>query len=308
LKAFLIKTTVYIFIVGLTFIITLSFADGKVDQFYLRFTSPAADNLIIGTSRSAQGILPSTINEELNRKFFNFSFTIAHSPYGPVYLNSIKKKLNPNTKDGIFIVCVDPWSISALKEYPNDSLKFGERSLCLATTKEVNQYPNFEYLYNNLGGKFYEIFFRFNNELYLHNDGWLEVTIPMDKKSVNDRINQKIKDYTNFNSAKFCYSDLRFLYLKKTINFLKNHGKVILVRLPLHQEIFKIEQEYMPSFNEKITELLPIVDSYYDMTNDNKNYIYTDGNHLYKESSKIASKKISDFILKLDSSQTIKAN
>jgi hypothetical protein len=101
LKAFLIKTTVYIFVVGLTFIITLSFADGKVDQFYLRFTSPAMDNLIIGTSRSAQGILPSTINEELNRKFFNFSFTIAHSPYGPVYLNSIKKKLNPNTSKKI---------------------------------------------------------------------------------------------------------------------------------------------------------------------------------------------------------------
>jgi hypothetical protein len=64
----------------------------------------------------------------------------------------------------------------------------------------------------------------------------------------------------------------------------------------------------MPSFNDKITELSPIVDSYYDMTNDNNNYIYTDGNHLYKESSKIASKKISDFILKLDSSHTIKAN
>jgi hypothetical protein len=98
------------------------------------------------------------------------------------------------------------------------------------------------------------------------------------------------------------------LYLKKTINFLKNHGKVILVRLPVHKEIFKIEQKYMPSFNDKITELSPIVDSYYDMTIDNNNYIYTDGNHLYKESSKIVSKKISDFILKLDSSQTIKAN
>jgi hypothetical protein len=81
-----------------------------------------------------------------------------------------------------------------------------------------------------------------------------------------------------------------------------------LVRLPVHQEIFKIEQKFMPSFNEKINELLPIADSYYDMTNENNNFLYTDGNHLYKESSKIVSKKISDFILKLDSSQTIKAN
>ena len=42
-----------------------------VNNFYLRFTSPKHNSLIIGTSRSAQGIHPNIIDSILNLEDIN---------------------------------------------------------------------------------------------------------------------------------------------------------------------------------------------------------------------------------------------
>ena len=144
MKTFIVKTFIFLILVITIFIIILSKADGYTDPFYLRFTTPKQNNLILGTSRSAQGLMPIVFEEILHKTFFNYSFTIAHSPFGPVYFNSIKKKLNSQIKNGIFIVTVDPWSISQKGDHPNDTTKFEENKLELANIKLVNIYPNFE--------------------------------------------------------------------------------------------------------------------------------------------------------------------
>ena len=110
--------------------------------FYVRFTSPTQHNLIIGTSRAAQGIQPTVLNEIIpNKSFFNYAFTAAQSPFGPVYLKSIQKKIDTTTKNGIFIVTVDPWSISSKSKDPNDSSKFRENNLALATFQTSTEVP-----------------------------------------------------------------------------------------------------------------------------------------------------------------------
>jgi hypothetical protein len=67
----------------------------------------------------------------LNREFFNFSFTIVDSPYGPIYHYAIKRKINENSKSSIFILSVDPWSISSTTKNPNDYKNFLENEKCL---------------------------------------------------------------------------------------------------------------------------------------------------------------------------------
>ena len=94
MKRFILQLALILSVlIGCIFLV-LNKADGGTDPFYIRFTTPKQQNLILGTSRAAQGLQPHVFDSICNVNFYNYSFTIAHSPYGPTYLNSIKKKLN----------------------------------------------------------------------------------------------------------------------------------------------------------------------------------------------------------------------
>jgi hypothetical protein len=95
-------------ILPLLFICYAIYLTGKnTDDFYKRFSSPQQNSLILGSSRAASmnpEIIDKVIHSKYpNAKLYNYAFTWAHSPYGPKYLESIKKKIKPDTKDGVFI-------------------------------------------------------------------------------------------------------------------------------------------------------------------------------------------------------------
>jgi hypothetical protein len=276
---------------------------GLSDSFYLRFTSPKQQSMIIGTSRAAQGLMPSVINAKLKDKishpFYNFAFTVYHSPYGNAYFKGIQNKLDATTKNGLFIVAVDPWSISVESDQPNDENLFPERSNFLASLHNVSMNPNVEYLLNFYGDPYYNILLRrFKpSHLRLHDDGWLEASVDMDSVTVKKRTKAKLEKYRYANAARYRFSDVRFEYLNKIISLLKQHGEVYLVRLPVHQKMLEIESGLMPDFNEKIRMLISKHElRYFDMTQNGQKYAYTDGNHLHKSSSKIVSKEVADWI------------
>ena len=296
MKKFIIKTSFFIITIFALFLYILSRANGYTDPYYIRFTTPKQNNLIIGTSRSSQGLQPKIFDKILKKKFFNYSFTIAHSPFGSVYFNSIKKKLNHSVKDGIFIVTVDPWSISNQGENPNEIKNFGENNLALSNTNFVDMNPNFEYLIKNLNGEYYKILTNTKGEMFLHNDGWLEVTLPMDSISLTNRSKDKITDYRNNNLPFRKLSTIRLKYLSQIVQYLKKYGKVYLVRLPVSSEMFKIEVDLMHNFNQIIRSIIKKSNGYLDMSNDGYPYEFIDGNHLWKESGKIVSKKIAFWI------------
>lgn len=276
----------------------LSFADGYMDPYYIRFTSPKQKNLIIGTSRAAQGLQPKVFNNILGQNFYNYAFTIEHSPFGPIYFESIKKKLKKDVNNGIFIVTIDPWSISSITSNPNDSTNFREINLCVGNTSIVNMEPNFLYLLRNPGDNYFKSIFMNNSGMFLHSDGWLEVSLKMDSIKINERINWKIDRYRTVNLPKHTFSSLRLEYLIKTVEFLSNHGRVYLVRLPAHPEIMKIDNELIPDFGKKIEEAVSLSSGYLDMSDECNEYSYTDGNHLYKDSGRRVSEKIAEWIKK----------
>lgn len=278
------------------FIVICSLANGTTDPFYMRFTTPKQNNLIIGTSRAAQGLQPSIFDSILKKNMYNFAFTIAHSPYGPTYLEKIKTKLNQNEKSGVFIVTVDPWSISSRSVNPNDYKKFDELKLCLGNTVTVNMNPNVEYLFKNFDGQYLTLLSKINTGMFLHDDGWLELSVKMDSISTKERLIEKVEDYTNNHLQTYQFSSYRTDYLLKTVSFLKKHGQVFLVRLPIHEKMMDIENQLMPDFEQKIEGVIHIADGYYDFTTANNSYTYVDGNHLYKVSGRQVSMEIANLI------------
>lgn len=299
MKRIIIQTAIFLLITGGSFLLILCQADGRSDAFYLRFTTKKQTNLIIGTSRAAQGLQPKVFDEVLQDEapFFNYAFTLAQSPFGPIYFNSIQKKLDTTQKNGTFIVTVDPWTICAATKNPNDSSAFRETDLALANTQNVNQNPNWGYLYHNFGGKYHQILFPARTKMYLHKDGWLEVTLRTDTATIKKRTLRKMKDYRFNVLPRYKFSSLRLQYLLKTIQYLKNYGEVFLVRMPVSEEMIGIENELMLDFNSKINEAILLSNDYLDLTKENSSFTYTDGNHLYKKSGAIVSEKIANWIM-----------
>ncbi len=306
MKGFLINTIIFSTLVLGSCLTVFFMEEGQSDPFYVRFTTPEQEALITGNSRAAQGLIPSVLNEQLSKAgvksppLFNYSFTLSNSPYGKVYLNSIKKKVAGTSTGGLFIVAVDPWSISVESETPDDDSTFPEADNFLAQLEDVSSSPNIDYLLNYYPDPYYNILLRRlrPNNLFLHDDGWLEVTVKMDSGIVEKRSKSKFKQYAK-NAATFKFSNTRLQYLKETIRFFQQHGEVYLVRLPIPLEMQEVERILMPDFQDKIAGVVKECQvPYYDFTvDDPQSYLYTDGNHLYKTSAKEVSNKVASWIL-----------
>ena len=97
---------------------------GNIDYFYVKFTSPKTKSMIIGDSRSLQGIQPTVINSyfknnDLNLPILNYSFTIAQALIGPLYNESILKKIDKTSNNGLFIIAITPEMFTEHKGYNN---------------------------------------------------------------------------------------------------------------------------------------------------------------------------------------------
>ena len=276
-------------------------ADGYTDPFYARFTSPKQSSLIIGTSKAAQGIRPNVLNKTLPDSIYNFAFTIAHSPYGPAYLNGIKRKISKETSDGIFILAVDPWSIADAHADPNDENQFDENKSFLNRLQTISSQPNIPYLVSYYRNSFAKIFDR-DTVAFLHDDGWLEINTRMDPKIIEIRIQNKVESLKE-RKTRYQLSETRLSYLNKTIAYLQERGSVYMVTLPIHPELTNLEAAIIPNFKDLMYKLSRETGApFLDLSQENQDYIYTDGMHLYKDSATEVSRKIASWI-KLESQQ-----
>ena len=91
---------------------------------------------------------------------------------------------------------------------------------------------------------------------------------------------------------------MRLNYLTKTIDLLQQHGRVYLVRLPVHKNMFDIEDELMPDFDSKIDSIVKRENvPFFNFRQHKNEYQYVDGHHLYKTSGKEVSALIAGWIL-----------
>lgn len=272
-------------------------ADEESDPLYVKIASKPAGSMIIGSSRAAQGLVPSILDSLLEipykKPFFNFAFSHVHSRYGPVYLRAIQKKLSPETGEGLFLLVVDPAVIAANRFYPEDTTLFPERSTFVNTLRHFDTRPNFSFLFDQYPNAWGSLLLNhFINPVKARDNGWIEVLIPDDAASRQMRLGMKLTEYQQKYRIN-TYSRTRFLYLAKTIEFLQQHGKVMLVRMPVHPQLYALEEKNSDSFEEAIQSLcrkytLP----YLDYSPFRDQYQYTDGSHLTRKSARIFSRRL----------------
>lgn len=271
-------------------------ADGNTDAFYVKFTTPKQTSLIIGSSRAAQGLQPKIMDSIItNCNIYNYAFSRIHTPYGTPYLESIKKKLVSNSKEGIFIVEVNPWTIGKKKEESIDSLTFWEESSFLGKVKNVNMKPNLNYLLNFYDGKNIEIFTKksknyFGEDLFVHNDGWFQVKLHDDEVRKNERVLSTLMSYKKIRKEYSGLSSERLNSLESTIKYLQSNGTVFMVRLPVLDEMLAIENDFFPDFDKEMNQLSEKLHvEYINGMDFNENYEYIDGHHLSITSGKVFS-------------------
>ena len=269
---------------------------GVVDAFYGRFASPAAGSLVLGTSRAAQGIRPAVLAARLGGQFagplLNYAFTLTHSPYGPAYLASTRRKLRPEVCNGLFIVAVDPWSLSAAGRANTVGREvFPEEKSFIGQLREVSQRPNLAYLLRYQTKPLYRLPLDVATATErLHPDGWLEVNIGLGSAQVRARTARKLLDYQQLAATQHLAAG-RLAALRQTIEFLQPHGRVVLVRLPVGPGLLALEQQYQPGFDGQMRQLaVGLAVPYLDYST--APYATTDGNHLQKAASEAFSQQL----------------
>jgi hypothetical protein len=302
LKQFIKDSFIFLIPLILCFVIFIYAINGYTDNFYLKVSSPKQESLILGNSRALQGINPVKMDSVLDdNSFFNFAFTMAHSPYGKVYLKAIKQKIENESSNNIYIVTIDPWSISSkIENFENENL-FRENDLFLNQIDSYSSYPNLEYIFNYIDTKDVLIGIARNHNLvghsfFLNKRGWLKIEIPMDSLSIEKRTSSKLNTYRGY-IDKYKLSTIRLKYLIETVKFLKGKGDVYLVRLPISPEMIRIENDFEPKFDSIIDGLSEYMQvPYFNCSNLSSDYKFTDGNHLYHESSNTFSKDLANMI------------
>lgn len=293
MKRFIIHTCLFSFLLLASFILVFSMADGTTDAFYGKLSSSKQSSLMVGSSRVSQGMHPNIIDSVIGKTgLFNYGFTITSSPYGKPYYNSIYSKLDKSTKNGLFIIAVTPWSLSEYNMQNKKNGKYLEDDDFVAKTSFVNTHPNIEYLLESYASKNNAIITNKSRKglyqtFFVHDNGWLEVSIESDMISNKLRTDNKIESYKKRKLKYKGFSEYRSDYLKKTIKLFKEHGDVFLLRIPVIDEMLEIENELVPDFNDIINDISEEYKvPYINMMPFNKEYNYTDGNHLTVESGK----------------------
>lgn len=302
---FLKRILVFGIVLLVSFYSVFLLENGTSDPFYQRFTTPKQEALVIGNSKSAQGIIPSIINEKLkglyDGQLYNYSFTVYNSPYGPAYLESIKSKLASFKGKRCFIITVDPWSISSDINDPNNLENFEENERFIEDIESVNSRPNIPYLIKWFSKSYYEILFARlkDNFSIVHEDGWFESTGDMIGTTENQRRELMKVFYSNY-LRKYSVSKSRIAFFIETIKYLKVKGDVYLVRMPLHTDILQIEDHVDPNFHKRISSISEYYEiPFFDFTQTLYSFDFKDGLHLNKKSAKDFSLLLSQMITKV---------
>ena len=305
MKKFLIKLLAYAVLISLVTILILHLWAGKIDFFYNKFTSPRQSSMIIGDSRGLEGIIPSVINNELDGKFdlpmFNYSFTIAQTAYGKPYLNSIKGKLDPETTNGLFILTVNPWVLSAREDDKLSEGEYFEAEMPPHNMRNQTMSPNVEYFFKNYS------YFSFNAafepgaaKTFLHDDGWLEVLeYPKNDEAKARLFKEQLSMFGKY-PAKWKPSQIRVEDLNHTIAFLQKHGQVVLLRMPCSPQLIDLEEGYWRNFDLAMDQVAQKHQIEYLNFSHSTAFPTFDGSHLDRSTGTRFTKVLCDSILKMN--------
>jgi hypothetical protein len=274
--------------------------DGTALIYFYKCSSPRQHSLIIGTSRASQAVMPAVLKDSLGIDILNFAFNGSTSPYGSVYSHAIEEKLvEDSSTPGLFILSVDPWSLRIMTDSLTGEEEFPEEKQILNKLYFFNGYPNIEYIakdYNQSWGNIAYSRWRKNSSITGHEDGWIEVMRTLDSTEIETRTKGKAEGFRK-SLRESSIAQYRVDEMTKLISRLNNRGKVYLVRLPVSETIFEIEQDFYPAFDSLITS---IADSfgvpYLNMQPLQTEMVFNDGHHINRTYAPKCSAMIASWI------------
>jgi hypothetical protein len=304
-RAFFLKLLSFGLLCMLGFYLILSFENGNADPIHKKLVGKKHKSLILGNSKYSQAINPAILDEKLEglgfEQLYNFAFAVDMSSYGPYYFEAIKDRLVPDGTNGLFILGVDPFSLCiAVDSNESEPTTWPDSNLPLGIHKRIPVGPHVFYLLQWYPYPFFELLirrWRTANEI-LHPNGWLEIRVPMDSSNIHWR-KSKILQSLKENAPVQIPSKARLNYLEQTIELLKKHGKVFLLRLPSDRDIMIYEDQMFSHFDQamdsiSIRQQVP----YFNLIHLSDSLIYTDGLHAVVESGNFLTKRIGDLIRK----------
>lgn len=261
-----------------------------------------ADHLITGLSRAKRGISPSILSEQLQLEgqMLNFAFNNVQSPYGGYYHKAIKRKLNRQHKDGLFVLSVAPGAMMDAEDRNGAFVLPRERHFFFYKLWMENTSPNIEYMLRSplKGGASLFQFLRNDWKVLLgweesdwpeiiHEDGWGELDTA--------RISRRIARGDAPPEETYQRSATREIYLLETIRFLKDYGRVVLVRLPISEKFRIYEEGLYPGFSESMATFadeleVEFIDYSYFYPDDR----YPDGQHLAGPAARQFSRQLAE--------------
>jgi len=215
---------------------------------YYSCTLQKSESLIVGLSRARRAISPDILEEKLSLSstIQNLAIDLNTSPFGKSYNDFILNKLkHSKSKKGIFIISVSPLSVMNRKrEIVINKLR--ETDYFIYNLLNVNSNPNFEFLLKYPIDQKKMIGNIINDEsvnkklepTIRHENGWHETII--DDNDFFDR---------NPVPTNFIFSEDREKHLENLIQNLSNIGNVYLVRLPMSNKTYRMENEIYPDFD-----------------------------------------------------------
>ncbi|MEL0455564.1 hypothetical protein WJN01_04955 [Flavobacteriaceae bacterium SZ-1-7] len=268
MKSFLLKLSfIIIALAGVYGFLVNRLSQDFVDIYYEKFTQKAG-GLIIGISKANKGINPEIIEQKLqalnyyDTPLINYALNVNNSPFGEVYLESIKKKIKPIKNRQLFIVSVSPGAFSTpLKMKSEDIYKMDKNHTILGKVNKVDTKPNYNYIINTYELPLYNALHPYDKWLFyeLHPNGWLEIrpNTEIDSIKATDIAFWKAGILKEFEAQLGIQqiSSYRIESFIKILEFFKTRGDVFIVRIPQDEEFNILEHKLWPSFEQKMDSI-----------------------------------------------------
>ncbi len=248
-------------------------------------------SFITGTSRAAK-LNAETLNEAIGEDsdVFNYAFNLTMSSYGPLYYQSIVGKLSGDSRgrQNVFVVCIDPWAVSASISDPEDSTLFRENSTQINFDNR-QRFARAKYFFRYFENPYYT--------LLLPPAAPTPVNVRPDEAFVARHVKAKLEAYRSNNFINNTLSWYRYEYFERLIITLQQHGTVYLVRLPVSEEMIQLEREFSPGFDSLLAGTtakynVPLIDFYPIAIQ----FLCPDGNHLFDGDAVKVSRMIGEMI------------
>ena len=131
---------------------------------------------------------------------------------------------------------------------------------------------------------------------HLHPDGWMDVNIGTDSAQVRIRTARKLLDYRRLAASQHLSAG-RLRALRQILIFLRPHGRVVLVRLPVSDAMLELEDQLWPDLNDRLTALgAERGAEFLDLMPERGRCSFTDGNHLDTLSARWISERTAKYL------------